>query len=87
MHRILSKKIRLSGGAHVDLKYWAEGGRIFVAGFDPNENMVTRATYSAEATLADELHGRFRESLIDSLVNIAETDLLTNPELHYRPAK
>lgn len=84
IHRTPKKTVRLHSGEDVNLKYWAHEARIYVAGFDEAERMVTAATYSAEVSIADDLHEKLRTSLIDSLVNLAETDLLTNPRLHYR---
>jgi hypothetical protein len=85
IHRVLNKSVKVSGQDMVDIKYWADGSRIYVAGFDQADQMVTATTYSGEVSLADEFYDKLRESLIDRLVSIAESDLLTNPQLHYRP--
>lgn len=87
VHRILVRTIRLPTGDEVDIKYWADGSRIYVAGFDRAGNMVTAATYSAESDIADDFYARLRDELIANLARLVESDLLANPDLHYRKTR
>jgi hypothetical protein len=86
-HRVLSRTITIRGDLEVDIKYWADERRVYVAGFDELDNQVTAATYSAEAEIADGFFGAFRDSIIESLTRTIEWDLQQNPDLHYKQVK
>ena len=86
-HRVRHRVVTLPSGQIVEIKFWAAGNRIYVAAFDSAGNQVSAARYSAEVELADDLYAALQHSLIDSLAGTVESDLLTNPELHYVPAK
>lgn len=83
-HSVLSKSIKLPNGATVNIKYWADNKTVYVAGFDDNEKQVTAAVYSASVQMAEDFQPTFQQSLIDGLVSTIESDLLNNPELHFR---
>ena len=85
IHRVTSKTITLPQGEVVDIKYWADTNKVYVAGFDKSGKQVTPATYQAEVDIADGFDAAFKQSLIDGLVATVESDLLNNPSMHYRP--
>lgn len=85
IHRVTSKTITLPHGEKVDIKYWADTNKVYVAGFDKTGKKVTVATYMAEVNIADGFDAAFKQSLIDGLVATVESDLLNNPNLHYKP--
>jgi hypothetical protein len=84
-HRVPHKPITLASGGDVVIEYWAEGTRIYVAGFDASGKRVSAVSYSAEVDIADEFYGTIKDSVIDHLTKAVEYDLLTNPHMHYRP--
>jgi len=85
VHRVTSKTITLSRGKVVDIKYWTDTDSVYVAGFDERGKQVTRATYRAEVDIADGFDAAFKQSLIDGLVATVESDLLNNPNMHFKP--
>ena len=85
IHRITIKTITLPQGAVVDIKYWADTNKVYVAGFDETGKQVTPATYQAEVDIADDFAPAFKKSLIDGLAATVESDLLNNPNMHFKP--
>jgi hypothetical protein len=71
----------------VEIKYWLEGNRIYVAAFNASGKQVSAAKYSAEVEIGREFYAALQKSLLDSLAGTLESDLLTNPRLHYVPVK
>jgi hypothetical protein len=84
-HKVLAKSIELANGSTVHIKYWTDATTVYVAGFDENDKKITTSTYSGYVDIADCFDSTFQQSLIDGLSGIVESDLITNPELHYRP--
>ncbi|MEW6563409.1 MAG: hypothetical protein AB1400_09300 [Pseudomonadota bacterium] len=84
-HHVLSKTITPPKGQEVDIKYWAEDTKVCVAGFDKSGKRVSSAVYQAEVDIAEHFDVAFQQSLIGGLVAAVESDLLNNPQLHYRP--
>jgi len=85
VHRVLKKTIKVKG-KDVYIKYWCDETSVYVAGFDFSDKQVSAATYSAVVTdIAKGFSEAFQMSLIDGLSNTIENDLLTNPDIHYRP--
>lgn len=84
-HKVPGKTITLANGDRVHIKYWASGDAIFVAGFDDADVQVSATEYSAKVCIADDLQVALKNSLVGTLVAVVESDLRTNPQLHYRP--
>jgi hypothetical protein len=83
-HKVMIRSIKLPTGEEVDLKYWGGGTSIYVAGFI-GDKQVTVEKYSGKVDIADDFDATFQQSLISGLASTAESDLLTNPCLHFRP--
>lgn len=84
-NKVVAKSISFPRGQNIDIKYWAEATRICVAAFDKSGKRVSAAIYQAEVDNADDFDAAFRQSLIGGLMAAVENDLLTNPQLHYKP--
>lgn len=85
VHRVLHKTISIKG-EDVFIMYWSDKISIYVAAFNSSEKQVSAANYQANvADIAKGFSQAFQMSLIDGLSATCENDLLTNPDLHYRP--
>lgn len=85
IHRVTSKTTTLPQGQEIDIQYWADTNKVYAAGFDKTGKKVTDGTYEAEIDIADCFNSAFKQSLIDGLVTTIESDLLTNPSMHFKP--
>jgi hypothetical protein len=84
-NRTFHKIIHLPNVGSLEIRFWADGNRIFVAAFNVAGKRVSAAIYSAEVHIADDLYSALKDPLIESLAKTIESDLLNNPKLHYRP--
>jgi hypothetical protein len=84
-HKVAAKTISMPDGSTITIKYWADSTKIYAAAFNSNDKRVSANIYAADADLADGFDAAFHQSLIDGLVTHIETDLKTNPDIHYRP--
>lgn len=85
VHKVLHKTFIINGN-EVFIKYWCDKSSVYVAAFDSSDKQVSAAKYQANvADIAKGFGQAFQMSLIDGLSATCENDLLTNPDLHYRP--
>lgn len=83
-HRAKRNEFRLGEGAAVSIEYWTDPKTVCVAAFDTNGHQISRAVYQASVESADAINPQIQESLIDSLANALEYDLINHPEIHVR---
>ncbi len=83
-HKLNRNEFRLGDGTVVSIEYWTDATRVHVAAFDADGHQITQATYQAAVATADDLTPRLQESLVDSLANALEYDLINHPELHVK---
>ncbi len=83
-HKLNRNEFRLADGATVNIEYWTDPKRVHVAAFGADGHQISRATYQAAIDPADELNPELQESLINSLANALEYELMNSPEIHVR---
>jgi hypothetical protein len=83
-HKLNRNEFRLGDETVVSIEYWTDSTKVNVAAFDADGHQITQATYQASVATADDLNPRLQESLVNSLANALEYDLINNPELHVR---
>jgi hypothetical protein len=83
-HKLNRNEFRLENGATVSIEYWTEATKVHVAAFDTDGHQVSQAAYQASVDTANDLNPRMQESLINSLANALEYELINNPALHIR---
>lgn len=83
-HKLNRNDFRLENGATVSIEYWTDATAVHVAAFDPAKHRVSLAEYHASVDTADDLSPGLQESLVNSLANALEYELINNPELHVR---
>jgi len=83
-HKVKRNEFRLGNGAAVSIEYWADSTKVHVAAFGTDGHQISLATYQASVDTAADLNPQLQESLINSLANALEYDLMNNPELHIR---
>ncbi len=83
-HRVKRNEFRLANGSTVNIEYWTDAKTVSVAAFDTNGRQATVATYQGAVDTADDLSPQIQASLIDSLANTLEYDLINKPELLIR---
>lgn len=83
-HRMKRNEFRLEDGAAVSIEYWTDPTTIGVAAFGADGHQISRAVYQASVDSADASNPLIQESLIDSLANALEYDLINHPEIHVR---
>lgn len=80
------RAIEMPKGETVTLKYWADETRVYLAGFDENGKQVSDGLYAGNVeNVADDFYQTTGKSLINGLADVAESDLINNPDLHYKP--
>jgi hypothetical protein len=82
-HRVKRNEFRLGNGAAVSIEYWTEPTTVSVAAFGTDGHQISAAVYRASIDSAD-TSAPLQMSLIDSLANALEYDLMNHPELHVR---
>ena len=83
-HRIKRNEFRLGNGAAASIEYWTDSTTACVAAFGADGHQISLAIYKASVDNADAFNPQIQESLIDSLANALEYDLINHPELHIR---
>lgn len=83
-HKVKRNEFRLGNGAAVSIEYWTDSTKVHVAAFGADGHQISLATYQATVDTAEDLNPQLQESLINSLSNALEYDLMNNPELHIR---
>ena len=83
-HRLKRNEFRLGDGSGVSIEYWTDPKTVCVAAFDTNGHQISNAVYQASVDGADTLNPEIQESLIDSLANALEYELINHPEIHVR---
>lgn len=83
-HKLNRNDFRLENGATVSIEYWTDATRVHVAAFDAAGHQVSQATYLASVDTADALTPQLQESLVNSLANALEYELINSPGLHVR---
>lgn len=83
-HKVKRNEFRLGNGTAVSIEYWTEPTTVRVAAFGTDGHQISLATYQASVESAAALNPQVQESLIDSLANALEYELINHPELHIR---
>lgn len=83
-HKLNRNEFRLGNGATVNIEYWTDATKVHVAAFGADGHQISLVTYQATVDSADNLSSELQESLINSLANALEYELMNNPELHVR---
>jgi hypothetical protein len=83
-HKVKRNEFRLDSGAKVSIEYWVNTTKICVAAFDTDGHQISRAAYHADVENAADLSPELQESLIGSLANALEYELINHPELSIR---
>ena len=83
-HRVKRNEFRLGNGAKVSIEFWADSTTVHVAAFGTDGHQISLAVYKAAVDAADDFSPQIQESLINSLANALEYDLINHPELHIR---
>lgn len=83
-HKLNRNEFRLENGATVSIEYWTDATRVHVAAFGTDGHQISQAVYLASVDTPDALTPQLQESLINSLANALEYELINSPELHVR---
>ena len=83
-HRVKRNEFRLGDGSAVSIEYWTDPKTVCVAAFDTDGHQTSLAVYQATVDSADAVNPQIQETLIDSLANALEYDLINHPEIHIR---
>ena len=83
-HRVKRNEFRLGDGSEVSIEYWTGPKTVSLAAFDADGHQISLAEYQASVNSADTINSQAQESLIDSLANALEYDLINHPEIHVR---
>lgn len=83
-HRMKRNDFRLGDGAAVSIEYWTNATSASVAAFGADGHQISSAVYQASVESADAFKAQMQESLVNSLANALEYDLINHPELHIR---
>jgi len=84
-HKVKRNEFRLDDGAKVSIEYWVNATKIYVAAFDTAGHQISRAAYHADVEDPAALTPELLESLVGSLANALEYELINHPELSIRP--
>lgn len=82
-HRMKRNAFRLSDGSEVSIECWTAPKTVGVAAFGADGHQASVATYHATVD-NDAIEPEVQASLIDSLANALEYELINHPELHVR---
>lgn len=83
-HKIKRNDFRLGNGATVSIESWTNSITVHVAAFDTDGHQISLAVYQASVDSADYFSPQIQATLIDSLANALEYDLINHPEIHIR---
>ncbi|HEY6095738.1 MAG TPA: hypothetical protein VIU93_12375 [Gallionellaceae bacterium] len=83
-HWVKRNEFRLGDGAEVSIKYWTDPTTVRVAAFGTDGHQKSAAVYKADVDSSDAFTPQIQQSLIDSLANALEYDLINHPEIHIR---
>lgn len=83
-HRVKRNEFRLEDGAAVTIEYWTDPTTVSVAAYGTDGHQISRAVYQASVDSADASNLEVQDSLIDSLANAIEYDLINHPDIHVR---
>ena len=83
-HKVKRNEFRLEDGGAVSIEYWTDPTNVRVAAFGADGHQISRAVYAASVDGADVLNTQIQESLIDSLANALEYELINHPDIHVR---
>ena len=83
-HKLNRNEFRLENGATVSIEYWIDATKVHVAAYDTAGHQISQAAYMAAVDTPEDLTPGLQKSLIDSLANALEYELINNPELHVR---
>lgn len=83
-HKLKRNEFRLEDGTTVSIEYWADTTKVHVAAFDTQGHRISLAEYQATVGAAGDLTPEAQESLVNSLANALEYELINHPELHVR---
>lgn len=81
-HRVKRNEFRLENGAAVSIEYWTDPTSVSVAAFGADGHQISLAEYQASVDSADAFNPKVKESLIDSLANALEYELINHPDIH-----
>ena len=83
-HRVKRNEFRLGDGSAVSIEFWTDPKTVCVAAFGTDGHQISIAVYQASVDSADAINPQIQDSLIDSLANALEYDLINHPEIHVR---
>jgi hypothetical protein len=83
-HKVKRNEFRLENGAEVSIEYWTDPTTVRVAAFGTDGHQISNAVYQASVDGGDALKPQLQESLIDSLANALEYELINHPDIHVR---
>ena len=83
-HRVKRNEFRLENGTAVSIEYWTDPTSVSVAAFGADGHQISRAVYQASVDSAEAFNPKVQESLIDSLANALEYELINHPDIHVR---
>lgn len=83
-HRIKRNEFRLEDGSGASIEYWTDPTTVCVAAFGADGHQISRAVYQASVDSADASNAEVQESLIDSLANALEYELINHPDIQVR---
>lgn len=83
-HRAKRNEFRLENGTAVSIEYWTDPTSVSVAAFGADGHQISLAVYQASVDSADIFSPQIKESLIDSLANALEYELINHPDIHIR---
>lgn len=83
-HRLKRNAFRLGDGTGATIEYWTDQKSVSVAAFGADGHQISLAVYQASVESADAFNPQIQESVIDSLANALEYDLINHPEIHVR---
>lgn len=83
-HRVKRNEFRLGDGSAVSIEYWTDPKTVRLAAFDVDGHQISLAVYQASVDSADAIDTQAQQSLIDSMANALEYDLINHPEIHVR---
>ena len=84
-HKVKRNEFRLDDGAKVSIEYWVNATKVYVAAFDTAGHQISRAAYHADVEDPAAFTPELLESLVGSLANALEYELINHPELSIRP--
>ncbi len=83
-HRLKRNEFRLGDGSAVSIEYWTDPKNVCVAAFGTDGHQISTAVYRASTDNSDTFDAQTQESLLHSLANALEYELINHPEIYVR---